>query len=103
MNFKSILVVGLSLATVGLSLPAHADDTATVINSDQSTIVTGVGNTTSQENITQVENSARGRRSSGNNTGTAVTNRQSADVQGRYNDTTQINGTQVTNSRRNIR
>jgi hypothetical protein len=102
MNFKSILVVGLSLATIGLSLPAHADDTATVVNSDQSTIVTGVGNTTSQENITQIENSARGRRSSGSNTGTAVTNRQSADVQGRFNDTTQVNGTQVIN-RRSIR
>jgi hypothetical protein len=103
MNFKSILVVGLSLATIGLSLPAHADDTATVVTSSQDAIVTGVGNTTTQENITQVENSARGRRSSGNNTGTAVNNRQSADVQGRFNDTTQINGTQVTNSRRNIR
>jgi hypothetical protein len=102
MNFKSILVVGLSLATVGLSLPAHAD-TATVINSDQGTIVTGDGNYTSQENTTRVSNSERGRRTTGNNTGTSVNSRQSADVQGRYNDTTQVNGTEVTNSRRNVR
>ncbi len=102
MNFKSILVLGLSLATVGLSLPAHADDTATVVTSSQDAIVTGDRNYTTQENITQVENSARGRRSSGNNTGTSVGNRQSADVQGRNNDTTQINGTQVIN-RRNSR
>jgi hypothetical protein len=102
MNFKSILVVGLSFATIGLSLPAHADDTATVINSSQDAIVTGVDNYTTQSNTTSVENSARGRRSSGSNTGTAVTNRQSADVQGRFNDTTQVNGTQVIN-RRSIR
>ena len=103
MNFKSILVVGLSLATIGLSLPAHADDTATVINSTQDAIVTGVGNNTAQQNTTSVENSERGRRTSGNNTGTSVTSRQSADVQGRYNDTTQVNDTQVINSRRNVR
>ena len=101
MNFKSILVVGLSFAAIGLSLPAHADDTATVINSSQDAIVTGVGNNTNQLNTTSVDNYQSGRRSSGN-TGTSVSNRQSADVQGRYNDTTQINDTQVTN-RRNSR
>jgi hypothetical protein len=102
MNFKSILVVGLSLATIGLSLPARADDTATVVTSDQGTIVTGDGNGTAQINATTVDNSARGRRTTGNNTGTSVGNRQSADVQGRYNDTVQVNGTQVIN-RRNSR
>ena len=38
MNFKSLLVVGLSVATLGLSLPAHADDTATVVDSNQNAI-----------------------------------------------------------------
>ena len=102
MNFKSILVVGLSLATIGLSLPAHADDTATVVNSSQDAIVTGTGNRTTQVNATSVDNSQIGRRSSGN-TGTAVTNRQGADVQGRDNDTTQINATEVTNFKRTPR
>jgi hypothetical protein len=101
MNFKSIIVLGLSVATIGLSLPAHAD-TATVVNSSQDAIVTGESNYTSQENTTRVTNSERGRRTTGN-TGTAVGNRQSADVQGRFNDTTQVNGTQVNNSRRNSR
>jgi hypothetical protein len=101
MNFKSILIVGLSFATIGLSLPAHADDTATVINSSQDAIVTGVDNRTTQVNATSVENSSRGRRTTGN-TGTSVGNRQSADVQGSFNDTTQINATEVTN-RRNSR
>jgi hypothetical protein len=102
MNFKSILVVGLSLATIGLSLPAHADDTATVVNSSQDAIVTGAGNGTAQVNVTSVDNYQSGRRSSGN-TGTAVTNRQGADVQGRDNETIQINATEVTNFKRTPR
>jgi hypothetical protein len=101
MNFKSILAVGLSFAAIGLSLPAHADDTATVINSSQDAIVTGSGNRTTQVNQTSVDNSSFGRRTSGN-TGTAVNSRQSADVQGSFNDTTQINDARVTN-RRNSR
>jgi hypothetical protein len=99
MNFKSILVVGLSFATIGLSLPAHADDTATVINSSQDAIVTGVGNRTTQVNATSVDNYQSGRRSSGN-TGSVVNSRQGADVQGSFNDTTQINATEVNNFKR---
>jgi hypothetical protein len=101
MNFKSILIAGLSFATIGLSLPAHADDTATVVTSSQDAIVTGVGNRTTQANQTSVDNYQSGRRTTGN-TGTSVGNRQSADVQGRFNDTIQVNDTQVTN-RRNSR
>jgi hypothetical protein len=101
MNFKSILVVGLSFVAIGLSLPAHADDTATVITSSQDALVTGVDNRTTQVNATSVDNYQSGRRTTGN-TGTSVGNRQSADVQGRFNDTTQINATEVTN-RRNSR
>ena len=99
MNFKSILVVGLSLVTIGLSLPAHADDTATVVNSSQDAIVTGAGNGTAQINATSVDNYQSGRRAPGN-TGTAVTNRQGADVQGRGNETIQINASEVTNFKR---
>ena len=102
MNFKSILVVGLSFVTIGLSLPAHADDTATVVNSSQDAIVTGVGNNTNQVNTTSVDNYQSGRRSSGN-TGSAVTNRQGADIQGRDNDTNQTNVTEVTNFKRTPR
>ena len=103
MNFKSILVVGLSLVTLGFSLPAHADDTATVVNSTQDIIVTGNGNNTSQSNTTRVSNRQSGRRNS-SATGTSVNNSQSADIQGNFNDTTQINTTTVRNSsRRNSR
>jgi hypothetical protein len=103
MNFKSILVVGLSIATLGLSLPAHAGDTATVVNSTQDIIVTGNGNNTSQSNTTRVNNRQSGRRSNGA-TGTSVNNSQAADIQGNVNDTNQINSTDVRNSsRRNSR
>jgi hypothetical protein len=102
MNFKSILVLGLSIATLGLALPAHADDTATVIGNDQGTVITGDGNTTNQTNKTVVTNRQSGRRAPGA-TGTSINSRQSADVQGNFNDTNQDNKTTVHNSQRRNR
>jgi hypothetical protein len=101
MNFKSMLVVGLSFATIGLSLPAHAD-TATVITNNQSAVVTGDRNTTFQNNTTGVSNSQTGRRTT-SNTGTAVTSTQAVDVLGDRNTTIQNNGTTVINSIRRTR
>jgi hypothetical protein len=101
MNFKSILVAGLSFATLGLSLPAHAD-TATVISNDQSAIVTGNRNNSLQNNTTSVSNSQSGRRTT-SSTGTSVSSGQAIDVQGNRNTTTQNNGTTVTNSIRRTR
>jgi hypothetical protein len=99
MNFKSILVLGLSVATLGLSLPAHADggDTATEVNSNQNAVTTGDFNTTNQENRTKVTNSQTGRRNSGN-TGTSINNGQNADTLGNFNYTNQQNQTKVRNS-----
>lgn len=108
MNFKSIIVLGLSIAALGLSLPAHADetvsgnDTATVIDSTQDVIVTGKGNITGQSNSTKVMNRQTGRRTSGA-TGTSVTNTQIGDVEGKYNVTEQVNETRVDNTRRRTR
>ena len=102
MNFKSIIVLGLSVATLGLTLPAHAD-TATVVDSQQNAVITGDGNTTRQTNSTNVKNSQSGRRVPGA-TGTSVTNTQSADVLGYDNNTRQNNVTDVNNiQRRNNR
>jgi hypothetical protein len=101
MNFKSILVLGLSVATLGLSLPAHADDvagdTATVITNNQSAITTGNFNTTNQSNQTRVTNSQSGRRTPGS-TGTVVNSSQAADTLGNFNYTNQENQTKVRNS-----
>ncbi|WP_373539141.1 hypothetical protein [Chamaesiphon sp.] len=101
MNFKSILVLGLSVATLGLALPAHAD-TATVIDSQQGVVVTGDGNNTRQTNTTNVKNTSSGRRTP-SATGTSVTNGQSADILGNDNNTRQNNKTNVTNTQRNSR
>jgi hypothetical protein len=102
MNFKSLLVVGLGFATIGLTLPAHADDTATVVNNNQSVIVTGNGNTTNQTNITSVRNTATGRRTT-SNTGSVVTNNQAIDVAGDNNTTSQSNTTSIRNYQRRSR
>ncbi|WP_309736397.1 hypothetical protein [Chamaesiphon sp. OTE_75_metabat_556] len=101
MNFKSLLVVGLGFATLGLSFPAHAD-TATVVNNNQSVVVTGNGNTTNQSNITSVRNTQTGRRTS-NNTGSVVNSNQSIDVMGDNNTTNQSNQTTFRNYQRRIR
>jgi len=103
MNFKSLLVVGLSIATLGLSLPAHAgDDTANVNQTSQDAVITGNGNATSQSNDTTIRNRAKGR-SSGSNTGTANSTDQKVDVLGDGNATSQDNKTTVNNSRRTPR
>ena len=93
MNFKSILVLGLSVATLGLTLPAHAD-TANVVDSQQGVVVTGDGNDTRQNNTTNIQNRRSGKRST-DSTGTSVTNGQNADVAGNDNKTRQNNNTNV--------
>jgi hypothetical protein len=102
MNFKSIIVLGLSIATLGLSLPAHAGDTATVVDSTQDVIVTGERNITGQANSTKVRNAETGRRTTGA-TGTSVSNGQFADVEGKKNITGQVNETNVNNYKRRTR
>jgi hypothetical protein len=101
MNVKSLLVIGLGLATVGLSLPAHAD-TATVVKTIQTSVVTGVANDTAQGSYTNIDNSKFGRTGSGN-TGTSIVTDQATDVNGSYNRTIQIGETNVDNSQRGVR
>jgi hypothetical protein len=96
MNFKSIIVLGLSVATLGLSLPAHAGDTSTVINTTQDAVVTGNGNTTSQSSRNTVNNRQTGRKTGGD-TGTSITTGQSADVLGDGNRTDQKSRNDVHN------
>ena len=97
MNFKSLIIAGLTLATLGMSLPAHAD-TATIIGSDQGAIITGDGNVTGQSSEVNVRNRERGR-GDGSSTGTVVNHRQTADVQGHDNVTAQEATANVDNNR----
>jgi hypothetical protein len=99
MNFKSILVLGLSVATLGLTLPAHAGDTANVVDTNQNAVVTGDDNKTGQNIDTNIKNSQSGRRTPGS-TGTSVTSGQSADVLGDGNKTLQNTNTRINNSQR---
>ena len=104
MNFKSILVVGLSIATLGLALPAHAGegatkgDTGTVIDNQQGAVVTGNDNKTNQKIKNTVRNRQKG--SGGGDTGTSINNGQAADVLGDGNKTDQIIKNKVTNRQR---
>ena len=97
MNVKSFIIVGLGIATLGLSLPAHAD-TATVISTDQSAIITGNDNTTIQSSSTFVRNRHRGS-DDGSSTGTVVSHRQTSDVAGSGNYTVQDSTTTVDNDK----
>ena len=102
MNFKSILVVGLSVATLGLSLPAHAGEggaTGTVIDNQQGAVVTGDGNVTNQRIKNKVNNRQSGS-GTGGDTGTSLTNGQSADVLGNGNHTNQNIKNKVNNRQR---
>jgi hypothetical protein len=108
MNFKSILVVGLSIATLGLALPAHAGEeagggvggaTGTVIDNQQGAVVTGDGNHTNQTIKNKVHNRQKGS-GTGGDTGTSLTNGQSADVYGNGNRTNQEIKNKVKNSQR---
>jgi hypothetical protein len=101
MNFKSLLVVGLGVATLGLSLPAHAD-TANVVETNQGAVVTGDKNYTGQSSDTTIKNRESGR-PSGASTGSSVRTNQNADVLGDKNTTLQDSNTNIQNSRRTPR
>ena len=95
MNFKSLIAVGFGIATVALSLPAHADQ-ATVIQVDQSAVTTGNRNVSNQRNSIGVLNYERGNRDS---SGTSVGISQRTDTLGNKNLTNQDNKTAVGNIR----
>ena len=91
MNFKSLIAVGFGIATVAMSLPAHADS-AIVVQNDQGAVVTGKGNVTTQRNSTGILSSER---RNSDNSGIAVGSTQRADVLGEYNRTSQTNTTAI--------
>jgi hypothetical protein len=100
MNFKSILVLSLGVATLGLTLPAHAD-TASVNTSNQSVTIDGNDNFINQKNNSTIRNSSSGR--SRENTGSGNANSQVVDVVGNRNYVDQKNSTDINNVRRTPR
>jgi hypothetical protein len=94
---KSLHLVSIILgfATIGLSLPAQADQ-AVSNETVQTAIVTGSNNSVSQRSNSVVIDSGR---NSSNNSGTAIRTRQVADVQGDNNTVNQSSDTRVENRR----
>ncbi len=86
----------LALATIGLSLPALADQ-AVVNETIQNAVVTGNNNSVNQNNNTSIRNGSRG--GTGNQ---STSNRtvQTADVLGDNNTVDQSNRTRVENYER---
>ena len=99
MNFKSIIVLGLSIATLGLSVPAHADE-ATVINAGTSSINTGDRNYTDQNTNIKVHNDRDSRPTSA---GTVINADTKSDNLGDRNETYQNTDVKVDNLRQNPR
>lgn len=95
MKSSHILSLTIAVATIGLSLPARADN-ATVNNNVQSVVITGNNNTVNQNNNTSIQNNGR---SNLDNAGTAVRNRQAVDILGNGNFVNQSNQTQIRQSR----
>jgi hypothetical protein len=95
MNFKSIIALGLGVATLGLSVPAFADSVK-VISTDQEAVVTGDKNNTNQTSRTSVSSYERRNRDSA---GMDVSTKQRADILGDKNDTNQVSKTQVRETR----
>ncbi|AFY95700.1 hypothetical protein [Chamaesiphon minutus] len=101
MNFKSILVLGLGVATLGLTLPAHAD-TANVNTSSQTTVITGNKNKIDQRNTSTIRNTGIGRPTF-ESTGSSNDNAQAVDVFGNRNRVEQKNTSDIKNVRVNPR
>lgn len=95
MKALHLVPLALTIAVVGLSLPARADQ-ATVSETVQTAIVTGNGNTVNQSNSTSINNSSRYNRDS---SATVVRTRQNADVFGNGNVVNQTSETRVGQSR----
>jgi hypothetical protein len=98
MNFKSVIAVGLGLATVALSLPARADE-ANIIRVEQQSITTGTRNVTNQNSKVGISTFGAGNRTS---KGTATDVFQGSETTGKWNSTNQnsdirVNSTSIRN------
>ncbi len=93
MKSSHLIGIILGFATIGLSLPAHADQ-AVSNETVQTAIVTGSNNSVNQRSNSVVVDSGR---NVSNNSGTSIRTRQVADVQGDHNTVNQSSDTRVDN------
>lgn len=92
-NLSCSLFALVSLA----GAPAFAQNTGIVINNDQTTVITGSGNS-AQSTSSQSVRDSRGSRSTGD-TGVSISNRQTCDILGNNNSCIN-NNTQTVDLRR---
>jgi hypothetical protein len=98
MKSSHLITLILTFATIGLSLPARADQ-AVVNENNQTAVISGSNNTVNQSNNTTI----RDRSNHGGNSGTSVRNRQTADIAGDNNTVNQTNRTQIDNRQQRVR
>jgi hypothetical protein len=96
MKSSPLVNIILSFATIGLSLPAHADEVVTN-ETVQTATITGSNNSVTQSSSSIVSNSSHNSRG---NRATVLRTRQVADVQGDNNTVNQSNETNVENNHR---
>jgi hypothetical protein len=96
MNFKSVIAVGLGLATVALTVPARADE-ANVIRVQQQSITTGTRNVTNQDSKVGISNNSFKTRDS---RGNSLDVFQGSDTAGKGNLTNQNSNIQLRNTSR---
>ena len=99
MKSSHLVSIILGCATIGLSLPAHADQVVTN-ETIQTAIVSGSNNSVTQSSNSIVIDGGSNVR---NNSGTSIRSRQVADVEGDNNTVTQSNETRIENDRRQRR
>jgi hypothetical protein len=95
MKSLQLMSIAITVAVVGLSLPARADQ-ATVSETVQNAVVTGNGNSVNQSSSTTLINNSR---RNSDNSGTVVRTRQNADIFGNGNTVNQSSETRVGQSR----
>ncbi|WP_310484028.1 hypothetical protein [Chamaesiphon sp. VAR_48_metabat_403] len=90
MKFSHLTAIIFACTTIGISMPAHAED---VVSNDsvQTAVITGRNNTINQSNNSSIRSSARG----GEKNVTSVRNVQSADVAGQRNILNQSNQVEI--------
>jgi hypothetical protein len=90
MKYSHLVTIILTCITIGISVPARADE---VVSNDsvQTAVISGRNNTINQSNNTSIRGSARG----GEKNATSVRNVQSADVAGDRNILNQSNQVEI--------
>ncbi|MEI6427990.1 MAG: hypothetical protein WCO45_06305 [Pseudanabaena sp. ELA607] len=89
-SFQKLSAVIIAAATVGISLPAFAGDTAVIQDNSQSTVITGNGNSVTNRS-SQTNVGVRNGRRTGGDTGVVQRNNQATDIQGDNNSVSNIN------------